>query len=123
MAKIKKNESQLILTDVCNRAYAMIATAQKELAALNLSQEEMGSTENTQRIATAKYLLSLTTVISDILSPAFDISLQLCDKSNHAFIEQIKARYALVLEAEKNRKEQAAKVAEEFKVVMEDEQK
>ena len=114
-------QSRLLLTDVLNRAYAIISTSQKELAAMNLTPEEMSSTESTQRIFLARYLLSLQTVISDILSPAYEISKVLCAKENHAFIDQIREKYLLLVEAEKNRKEAAEKTAAEVKVMIDDE--
>jgi hypothetical protein len=120
--KYNAAETKAILKEVCDRTYSMIASAHKEMAKLQLTPEEMTSQDfSNPRINTARYMSSMIVVLSDILSPAFKISLQLCAKENQTFIDQVQSKYEAYVAAEKERKERIAKTEEEFKVVMENE--
>jgi hypothetical protein len=115
-------ETKTILKEVCDRTYSMIALCHRELAKLDLTPEEMMSTDRTNpRVNQARHLSSFIVVLSDILSPAFKISSQLCAEDNQPFIKQTIDKYELYVKADQERKAQAQKAEEEFKVVMEGE--
>ena len=121
--KYNAAETKAILKEVCDRSYSMIASGYNELAKLNLTPEEMMSLDFTdKRINTARYLSSLIVVLSDCLSPAFKISLQLCTEENRPFIDQVMAKYDKYVETEKEKRAAAAKREEEVKIMMEGEE-
>lgn len=104
--KYTASEVKSILREVCDRNYKMIASAQQELSNMKLTPEEMEiKGPDNVRVNTARYLMSLITVLSDIVSPAFNVSLQLCAKENQEFISHIAERHAAYVAAEKKRKE------------------
>jgi hypothetical protein len=112
--KYTASEVKSILREVCDRNYKMIASAQEELNKMKLTPEEMEITGSENiRVNTARYLMSLITVLSDIVSPAFNVSLQLCAKENQEFISHIAERHAAFVNSERKRKELLSKKEEE----------
>ena len=120
----KKDNTSPILRDVCDRAFKTIATAQQELTKLELTPEEMTISDHSNvRVNTARYMLSMMTVLSDVISPAFEFSKKNSDGNNTKFIQQVQERYNLVLEQNAIAKLNAKMVAKEAEVMLEGEQK
>jgi hypothetical protein len=88
--KYTLRESNAILKDVADRGYSIIANIRKELHNMALTPEEVTEGDvSIPKVADAKRLCGLIAAVSEILSPAFDISLQLCAKENLVFIAQV----------------------------------
>ncbi len=88
--KYTLKQTSAILKDVSDRGYSIIANIRKDLANMELTAEEIALSDSSiPKVADAKRLCGLIAAVSEILSPAFEISLQLCDKENLVFIAQV----------------------------------
>lgn len=85
--KYTNAELREILKNIMNIGYSSISAFSKELMALNLTQEEMKENKaDNKRLQDANLIISVMTIISDIIHPGFNISKQLLPPTAEPFI-------------------------------------
>ena len=79
-----------IVREMLNLGFASIDSLSKELIKINLTKEEAEANDPTsERLQQAKMIISMMTVVNDVIHPGHSISLQLFPKENHNFIGQV----------------------------------